>query len=368
MERFFHAQPAFTSLLSDACIGFDHSTTEFLHELPVVFQMPVFSPRIVLCYPVESRHLRQIQQACPTATVVDAGQDRIAAELPTADIFCGHAKVPVPWDETIAAGRLRWIQSSAAGLDHCLVSSVIASAVTVTSASGVLADQVAEQAIALTTACTRRIPLFVQQQRRREFLRQPTRDLTGSTVLIVGFGGNGRRLAKVLAPWKTRLLATDYFPDQPAAGLDRLAGPDALGQLLPVADVVMLAAPLTAQTRGMIDAEAVSHMKPGSILINVARGGLVVETAVVAGLASGQLDSAGFDVTPEEPPAADSPLWDAPGLVITPHVGGQSARRIDRMTDLFCANLVRYSEGQPLINAVDKRLGFPSPDGPPLPF
>ena len=88
----------------------------------------------------------------PALTIVDAGQDRIAAELPTADIFCGHAKVPVPWDETIAAGRLRWIQSSAAGLDHCLVPSVVASAVTVTSASGVLADQVAEQTIALVTS------------------------------------------------------------------------------------------------------------------------------------------------------------------------------------------------------------------------
>lgn len=328
----------------------------------------MFSPRIVLCYPAAERHLGRIQQACPAAAIVNAGQERIAEELPTADIFCGHAKVPVPWAETISAGRLQWIQSSAAGLDHCLVPDVVASEVLVTSASGVLADQVAEQAIALVTACTRRIPLFLRQQQQREFIRRPTRDLTGSTVLLVGFGGNGRRLAEVLAPWKTRLLATDYFPDQPATGLDQLAGPASLGQLLPKADVVILAAPLTPQTREMIDAEAVSLMKSGSILINVARGGLVVEAAVVAGLESGHLDSAGFDVTPEEPPAAESPLWDAPGLLITPHVGGQSAHRIDRMTDLFCANLVRYSQGRPLINAVDKRLGFPSPDGPPLPF
>jgi len=345
-----------------------HPATEFRQHLLALHHPSVSSPRIVLCYPAEERHIRQIQQAWPSATVVNAGQERIAEELPTADIFCGHAKVPVPWDETIAAGRLRWIQSSAAGLDHCLVPSVVASGVTVTSASGVLADQVAEQAMALVTACTRRIPLFLRQQEQREFIRRPTRDLTGSTVLIVGFGGNGRRLAEVLTPWKTRLLATDYFPDQPAIGLDQLGGPDAFLRFLPEADIVMLAAPLTAETRGMIDDEAVSRMKRGSILINVARGGLVVEPAVVAGLESGQLDSAGFDVTPEEPPAAASPLWNAPGLVITPHVGGQSVHRIDRMTDLFSANLVRYFEGRPLINAVDKRLGFPSPDGPPLPF
>lgn len=317
--------------------------------------------RIVLCYPVENRHHKQIEETCPEATVIDAGQERIAEELPKADVFCGHAKVPVPWEATIAAGRLRWIQSSAAGLDHCLVPPVIQSDVLVSSASGVLADQVAEQAVALATACTRRIPLFLDQQRRREFVRRPTRDLTGSTVLIVGFGGNGQRLAEVLKPFKVRLLATDYFPDRDATGLDELVGPGELHNLLPEADFVFLTAPLTDLTRGMVDAKMISLMKQGCILINVARGGLVCEQAVVDALVSRHLDSAGFDVTPEEPPAPNSPLWSAPGLIITPHVGGQADHRIDRMTDLFCANLVRYRDGRRLINAVDKNLGFPPP-------
>src|SRR5687768_18349810 len=99
--------------------------------------------RIVLCYPVESRHLAQIAAVAPQAEVVAAGQAFIAAELPNADVFCGHAKVPVPWDETVAKGRLKWIQSSAAGMDHCLVPSVIHSNILVTSASGLFADQVA---------------------------------------------------------------------------------------------------------------------------------------------------------------------------------------------------------------------------------
>ena len=317
--------------------------------------------RIVLCYPVENRHQKQIQETCPEATVIDAGQERIAEELPKADVFCGHAKVPVPWEATIAAGRLRWIQSSAAGLDHCLVPPVIQSDVLVSSASGVLADQVAEQAVALATACTRRIPLFLEQQRRQEFVRRPTRDLTGSTILIVGFGGNGQRLAEVLKPFKTRLLATDYFPNRDASGLDELGGPDDLHRLLPEADIIFLTAPLTDLTGGMIDAATIARMKQGCILINVARGGLVCEQAVVDALVSGRLDSAGFDVTPEEPPAPTSPLWDAPGLIITPHVGGQADHRIDRMTDLFCENIVRYRAGRSLINAVDKQLGFPPP-------
>src|SRR5688500_10249028 len=105
--------------------------------------------RIVLCYPVEETHVRQIAAAVPEATVINAGQARIGEEFLSADIFCGHAKVPIGWDEVVAAGRLRWIQSSAAGLDHCLVPAVVNSDIIVTSASGVLADQVAEHALGL---------------------------------------------------------------------------------------------------------------------------------------------------------------------------------------------------------------------------
>lgn len=317
--------------------------------------------RIVLCYPAEARHIEQIQAVYPDATVISAGQERIAEELPNADIFCGHAKVPVPWEDTVKAKRLRWIQSSAAGLDHCLASCVVDSDIVVSSASGVLADQVAEHALALATGCSRKIPLFLQQQHRKEFIRRPTRDLTESTILIVGFGGNGQRLAEVLHPLKTKILATDYFPNRPAPLLNYLGGPDELHNLLPQADFVFLAAPLTDQTRNMFDASTLSAMKPRAVLINVARGGLVVEQALVDALESGHLDSAGIDVTPEEPPAANSPLWAAPGLIITPHVGGQSEKRIDRMTDLFCENIIRYRRGQPLINSVDKKLGFPPP-------
>ena len=321
--------------------------------------------RIVLCYPVEPGHVARIRAVAPRAAeIVDAGQERVAAELPEADVFCGHPKVPVPWNEVVARGRLRWIQSSAAGLDHCLVPPVVESGILVTSASGVLADQVAEHALALTLACTRRVPLFLAQQARREFVRRPTRDLTGATVGIVGLGGNGRRLVEVLAPFRVRILATDWFPERRPAGVDFLGPPEALPTLLEQADVLFLCPPLTAHTRGMIDAAAFARMKPGAILVNVARGPVVDEHALAAALASGRLDSAGLDVTPDEPPAPDSPLWSAPRLVITPHVGGQSAHRIDAMTDFFCDNLRRYLAGRPLVNLVDKRLGFPRPTGP----
>src|SRR5690606_33310351 len=150
--------------------------------------------RIVLCYPTEERHRKQLAEAAPGAEIVDAGQERIATELLDADIFIGHAKVPVPWPEVVRRGRLRWIQSSAAGLDHCLTPEVIDSPIVVTSASGVFADPVAEQTLALLLGLIRRLPTFFRAQQRRECIRRPTGDLHDKTIGIVGMGGNGRRL------------------------------------------------------------------------------------------------------------------------------------------------------------------------------
>ncbi len=316
--------------------------------------------RIVLCYPVEKHHFDQIQSAAPKAELVDAGQERIAEEILRADIFCGHAKVPIDWPAVVRVGRLKWIQSSAAGLDHCLVPAVVQSDITVTSASGVLADQVAEHAMALVTALTRSLPVFFRAQQAKEFIRRPTRDLHHSTVGIVGLGGVGRRIAEVISPFKTRILATDTFPVDKPAHVEALWPAEKLHDLLAQVDILFLSAPLTPQSRGMIDAAALAKMKPGSILINVARGPLVGESALVAALRSGHLAAAGLDVTEEEPLKASSPLWEMPNVIITPHVGGQSRLRIDQMTDFFCDNLRRYLVGEPLRNLVDKRLGYPT--------
>jgi D-3-phosphoglycerate dehydrogenase len=316
--------------------------------------------RIILCYPVEPKHLRQIAAAAPGDEIIDAGQERIAAELFGADIFCGHAKVPVDWDGVVRQGRLQWIQSSAAGMDHCLVPSVVESEIVVTSASGVLADQVAEHTIALVTGWCRGLPIFFRAQQLKEFIRRPTRDLTRSTVGIIGFGGVGRRLAELLAPFQTRILATDMFPVDKPPHVEALWSAQGIVDLLPQADVVVLALPLNDTTRGIIDAAMLARMKPGGLLVNVARGPLVVHADLVAALEGKRLAGAVMDVTDPEPLPADSRLWDLPGVIITPHVGGQSSWRSDNMTALFCRNLKRRRLGLPLVNyLVDKRLGFP---------
>ncbi|MBP86387.1 MAG: phosphoglycerate dehydrogenase [Planctomycetaceae bacterium] len=315
--------------------------------------------RVVLCYPVEERHRRQIAAISPDIELVDAGQERIAELLPTADIFCGHAKVPVPWNEVVAGGRLQWIQSSAAGMDHCLVPSVIASEIIVTSASGLFANQVAEQTLALLLGLLRGLPTFFRQQRSRDFTRRTTGDLHGKAIGIIGFGGNGRRIAEVLAPFHVRLLATDLFPINKPDHVAELLPADGLLDVLRQVDVAILCVPLNARTAGMIGAEALSAMKPESILINVARGPVVVESALVDALHSGHLQAAGLDVTEVEPLPAKSQLWEMPNVIITPHVGAQSSKRVDDSTDFFCKNLTRYLHNEPLANVVDKELGFP---------
>ena len=317
--------------------------------------------RIVLCYQATEGHIRQLQEAAPDAEIVDAGQERVDELLPTADIFIGHAKVPVNWDRVLDAGKLRWIQSSAAGLDHCLVPGVIESNILVTSASGLFAPQVAEQTFALLMGLLRQLPLFFRAEAKREFIRLPTDDLRGKTVGIVGLGGNGRTISRMLSPWETKIVATDYFPEDKPAEVAELWPADRLDQLLEVSDIVILTLPLNRDTRGLFDSQRLASMRQGSYLINVARGAVVVEQALVAALASGHLSGAGLDVTENEPLAPSSLLWDDPKVIITPHVGAQSARRNDDATDLACLNLRRFFAGSAPYNHVDKKLGFPHP-------
>ncbi|TWT64572.1 D-2-hydroxyacid dehydrogenase [Allorhodopirellula solitaria] len=330
--------------------------------------------RIVLCYPVEARHRQQIERTLAelkddatvplehAVDVVDAGQERIDELLPTADIFVGHAKVPVDWDRVLAAKRLQWIQSSAAGLDHCLVPGVIAEPrIVVSSASGLFAPQVAEQTFALLMGLLRRIGLFERARQIPEFIRRPTGDLRGKTVGIVGLGGNGREIAKMLRPWEVRILATDYYPENPPPEVDELWPAARLNDLFAASDIVILTLPLNSTTRHYVGAEQFAAMKPGGYFVNVARGSVVDEAALVAASTSGHLAGVGVDVTEVEPLPPESPLWTDPRALITPHVGAQSARRVDDTTDLVCVNLRRYFTAAPLFNRVDKELGFPHP-------
>lgn len=316
---------------------------------------------IVYCFPVEDKHRVRMQQAAPNCRFIEASQETIPQKIFEADVFVGHAKVPVDWNAVVAAGKLKFIQSSAAGLDHCLAPSVIASPITVCSASGLFANQVAEQTLALLLGLLRGLPVFYRQWQRKEFIRRPTDDLHGKRIGIVGMGGNGRRLVEVLAPYTNEIRATDFFPENKPPQVSELLPHTALVDLARWSEILILTLPLNASTRGCVNEAVFQAMPRGAYLINVARGSCVNEADLCNALSSGHLAGAGLDVTDIEPLPLDSPLWGFSNVLITPHVGAQAKRRTDDTTDLICENLRRYFAGQPLFNIVDKNLGFPHP-------
>lgn len=331
---------------------------------------------LVVCFretPVDERQIARIAAAWSDVNIINTDQKGIAEALFEADYFCGHAKVPVPWDEIVSAGRLRWVQSSAAGMDWLLVPSVIKSDIIVTTASGVLADQVSEHGLALTLAWHRNLSAFILDQFQsaenpdyRKFKRKPTRDLTEKTVGIVGYGGVGRRFSEVVRPFARRILATDLYPENAPAHLDELWPADRLDDLLAESDVVFLSLPLCEETRGIFTKARLERMKKGALLVNMARGPLVDSYALADVIASEHLAGAVMDVTSPEPLPADHPLWDLPQVLITPHVGGQIRWRFDDVCDIFCENVRRFLAEEPLINRLSpegKRLGFPLRNG-----
>lgn len=323
--------------------------------------------KLLTCFPLTDGQITQLRQAVPNWEIAHANQENVTDFVHDCDVFCGHGRHhQIDWDRVISAGKLKWIQSSAAGMDHCLVPAVIDSSVQVSGCSGLFRDSVAEQSMALLLGLLRSLPLFFESQQNRQFIRRPTDDLHGKTVGIVGFGGNGQRIAEVLKPYGVRLLATDLFPTEwKNLGVDSIVDtllPAAeLSHLLSHSDIVILTAPLNRDTERMLGDREIQTMKPGSYLVNVGRGKLLDEPALVQALQSGHLKGAGLDVTWTEPPPPESLLWQQPNLLLTPHVGAQAANRYQKVVDLLIENLGRFQSDVPLKNRVDKGLGFSRP-------
>ena len=324
---------------------------------------------IVTCFPLNDSHVQRFREAAQDDfEVVVSSQKHITQDIFKADVFCGHAKVPVDWNEVVKAGKLSWIQSSAAGLDHCLTPPVIDSEILVSGCSGLFANQVAEQTMALLMGLIRRLPVFFSAQQKKQYVRRPTDNLFGKTVGIVGFGGNGQRIAQVLRPLTGQILATDCFPDACQALVQQETVQDVLAEdqlettLLPKADVLIVTLPLSDLNEQLIAERQLRLLKPGSYLINVGRGSVVDTDALVNNLTSGHLGGAGIDVVDPEPLPVESPLWEMENVIISPHVAAQSPHRIPVTIDLFCENLARFRMGKSLLNQVDKKLGFPRPE------
>ncbi|HSR41198.1 MAG TPA: D-2-hydroxyacid dehydrogenase [Longimicrobiales bacterium] len=270
-------------------------------------------------------------------------------------------------DEVLRAGEeLEWVHSGAAGVGGSLGPEMRARDVLFTNSAGIHAAPMADTVLAMTLHFTRGLDFAVRAQGRGRWstgpfyeARTPVTELVDCVVGILGYGGVGREVAKRFSALGVRVLALRRHPaggDDPHAEV--LHGAAGLARVLGRSDVLVLCLPETEETRGLLDAEALEAMKEGAILINVARGGVVDEAALIEALRSGRIRGAGLDVFSSEPLPDGHPLWDLPNVLITPHVSAVTRRFWRRQVDLIVENLERFLEGRELVNRVNKEAGY----------
>lgn len=253
---------------------------------------------------------------------------------------------------------LKWVHTISAGVEQALDETLRAAPITLTNARGVFDLPIAETVITYLLMIVKQMPVFMTQQRAHQWKKQPLRELAGLTVGIVGLGSIGAEIARLCRALGMRVLATRRHPEGGAPNVDQLLPLEQLETLLAQVDFVVLAVPLTGETRGMIGEAQLRALRPGAWLINIARGAIVDEPALVRALQDGQLGGAALDVFAQEPLPPDSPLWDMENVILTPHNSWSTPHMEEREATLFLDNLERYMQGLPLRQVVDKTLGY----------
>lgn len=290
--------------------------------------------------------------------------DEVMNAIPKADVYLGFG---IPRPLLLAGTRLRWVHSAAAGVGNALYPEMRDGNVVLTNSAGVHAIPIAEYIVASVLYFFRGLDIAADQQRRAEWNkrpfvgeRSPLREVGGACALIVGAGGIGSEAARRLSALGARCVGVRRRPALGIPeGFERVIGFDAIDDELPRADVVVLAAPLTEETRGLLDARRMDALSPSAIVVNVARGALLDEVALVERLRAGRIRGAALDVFQEEPLASESPLWQLRSVLVTPHVSPVSPGRFwARELDLFLDNWRRFTRGEPLRNLVDKDAGY----------
>jgi phosphoglycerate dehydrogenase-like enzyme len=316
-----------------------------------------------------SPRLQIRQQPCHNA-------DEVAAAL------AGHPEIEIlysfylPDDVLNIAPRLRWLQLHSAGADHILNHPIMVHDVIITTTSGIHATPIAEYVFASMLAFRWQVPQWTQCQREARWPpdrwnRYARPELRGSTLGIAGYGSIGREIGRLAAAFGMRVLALRHSPGQaengyavertgdPAGAIpERFFLPEQLHEMLSECDYVVVALPLTPKTEHLIGEAELRAMKPSAYLVNIARGPIVDEQALVRALREGWIAGAGLDVFEREPLPEDSPLWALENALISPHVAGFTPRYDERAAALFAENLGRYLSGVPLLNLVDKAIGY----------
>ena len=333
---------------------------------------PILSARI------RAQDLQRIQAVAPGSRIVNLSVEGLAdGPVDDVEVLLRGWLVAEAFDRLLArAPHLAWVHSATSGVERALTPAALARDVLVTNARGVFSRPIAEHVLLMILAVSRHLPELLELQHERTWQPLEGRELRELTIGIVGYGSLGRSVASLASAFGARVIAMrrrpdagearpsldpgsedgDVFPFEPR--LDRLVGPGRLHELLAESDIVVLAAPLTPETEGMIDEAAVGAMTRDAWLINVARGRLIDDTALIRALRENRIGGAALDAFRDEPLPQASPYWSLANVILTPHTAWSSARVLDRSIDLFCDNLVRFSRGEPLRNVVDPSAGY----------
>ena len=256
--------------------------------------------------------------------------------------------------------KLKWVQVLGSGVDGALFPEFVESRVILTSAKGFVGTHLADQTWALLLGLLRGIGRAVRERTwdNRMSIRHATWELSGRTLGIVGMGGTGLEVARRASGFEMEIIAVDPEAVATPSFVKSVRKMEGFYDLLAESDIVSICAPLTKETEDLFDLSAFRQMKSHALLINVTRGRIVNGPDLIRALEDGLIGGAGLDVTPEEPLPSDSPLWDMPNVIVTPHVAGGSPIRQDRTVDLFCQNLERFLSGKPMVSQIDKRKGY----------
>jgi len=340
--------------------------------------------RVLIASPLEAELVERIRAAEPRAEVVSepdllpparypgdhrgdpefrrdpAGEARWRALLQAAEVLFG-----IPDDsaaglaEVAGLPRLRWVHATSAGAGEVVRTAKLPAEalerVTITTSSGVHAIPLAEFAVLGLLAMAKELPRFAEDQRARAWpeVRRPLHELDGQTLVLVGLGEIGRETARLAKAFGMRTVGIRRSQGPPPAHVDEVHGPDRLAELAGRADAMVVSLPLTEQTAGLIDRAVIERLPPSCIFVNVGRGGVVDEPALIEALRAGRIAGAVLDVFATEPLPPDSPLWDLPNVLVTPHAVALSARENERIVELFVVNLRRYLDGEPLAKVVE---------------
>ncbi len=320
---------------------------------------PILSAR------VRARDLERIQAAAPGSRIVNLSVEGLAdGPVDDIEVLLRGWLVAEAFDRLLArAPHLAWVHSATSGVERALTPAALARDVVVTNARGVFSRPIAEHVLLMILAISRHLPDLVELQRERTWQPLEGRELRELTIGIVGYGSLGRSVASLAtafgvpghrdAPAGRRVGGRngarsaddpDAFPIEPR--VERIVGPEGLRDLLAESDIVVLAAPLTPETESMIDEAAIAAMKRDAWLINVARGRLIDDRALLRALRDNRIGGAALDAFRDEPLPQSSPYWELPNVILTPHTAWSSTRVLDRSIDLFCDNLVRFSRGR----------------------